>query len=319
MYFSSKSRLMVLVTFLVLPISKSAISSDSDGHTVAYRQATPPLSDSSVNYDIEDCSRESLNIMLLSTDRFIPVNNISISRLEFHSNKTPDAKATIVNKSGMNGYVAQCKGTAKIPFVNGNFIGGVLEDPQLFRVFCYDDKPSWAVVNRVDEDTSLSSYGSAECEHDVLGLSLSEVECIDEITAITDGENVTFSNIPSVFTRVEVEIERQNKSKGGYIELQHLSEDTWTVPAINSLTDSGNVVAPLKKFQMLLFDRENQLHRDAETQFVIIKAAPGYIYDPPTHPQIDVVNVVLRIIMFLAFLCWLMIVICVVRKKLAAD
>eukprot|EP01083_Nonionella_stella_P024236 66993_1 len=255
MYFSSDSRIMVLVTFMVLLISKSAIGSGV--HTDRETTVDPHSAGgtSSSDYKVDDCTRTALNEMLLNTGRFSPVHSKTSSE-EFHSKESLYTKATVFNKFGMNSYFAQCKDRAQIPFVNGNFVNG-----RLFRVFCHDSERVWSVMKRIHPTPDYWSWNSGfeSVKSDVIGDPLADVQCIDGITAITDGEHVTFSNIPSMFTGVDLQKVRDNGSFASMEPIKlRLSPNNGTVPntgavSATSLMETGEVVAPGTTIQMKFY------------------------------------------------------------------
>eukprot|EP01083_Nonionella_stella_P187844 691187_1 len=258
MYFSSNPRLMFLVTFMVLLISKSAIGSEVK----------------------TDCTRTSLNNILVKSGNFLPVNDYKETYLEFHSEKTPDtnAKAT-VNKSEMNGYFAQCEDSAQIPFANGKFVA-LYNYTRYFQVFCSDikdDTPSWSVMN---PDSKSLGNGWDKCDNDVRGAPLADVQCIDGITAITDGENVTFSNIPPIFTGVDFRKDRDFIGSDAVfpspIEKRVIDRDNTVVVSAKLLTTSGQVVSPETQIEMTLYEGLDL--KSFQTQSVEVEAAPGYTY-----------------------------------------
>eukprot|EP01083_Nonionella_stella_P024235 66990_1 len=310
MYFSSDSRIMVLVTFMVLLISKSVIGSDGQTDREATVDPHSAGGTSSSDYKVDECSWTSLNKMLLNTGRF---RFVDAPRSQFHSVDTPDTKAIVVNNFRMNGYSAQCEDPTQIPFVNGKF---VFHPARSFWVFCNDDNPFWSVKNQIwprPDDWSLY-YGDAYAKNDILGPPLSEVQCIDAITAITDGKSVKFYNIPSMFTSVDFPMPPELGTGFGQSDIMNVRDDekrdisqnhTVTVSA-KLWSFDGTVVAPGKEIVMKFYAGPNSKSFQMEIS-VEVEEAPGYDYvPPPPAPESEFMGELIWIILILAILSAIM-------------
>eukprot|EP01083_Nonionella_stella_P024237 66994_1 len=315
MYFSSDPRLMFLVTFMVLLISKSALGSDGQTDREATVDPHSAGGTSSSDYKVDNCTRASLNKMLQKTDRFSPVP-LDETGPGFHSKKTPDSHPFVyLNNFGMNGYYAQCADPTRIPFVNGKFVIHT-QTARSFFVYCNDNNPSWSVKNQIwpkPDDWSLDR-GDEYAKTDILGPHLSEVQCIDAITAITDGKSVKFYNIPSMFTSVDFPMPPELGTGFGQSDIMNVRDDekrdisqnhTVTVSA-KLWSFDGTVVAPGKEIVMKFYAGPNSKSFQMEIS-VEVEEAPGYDYvPPPPAPESEFMGELIWIILILAILSAIM-------------